>query len=79
MENLLDIVEKFLSQSDEKLEELARGSLRKAAKDGDVENGSLMAGQIAGMVSKEQSCEEIIQELVSKYEESIGICRRAYE
>ena len=63
----------------EKLEELARGSLRKAAKDGDVENGSLMAGQIAGMVSKEQSCEEIIQELVSKYEESIGICRRAYE
>ena len=63
----------------EKLEELARGSLRKAVKDGDVENGSLMAGQIAGMVSKEQSCEEIIQELVSKYEESIGICRRAYE
>ena len=53
--------------------------LRKAVKDGDVENGSLMAGQIAGMVSKEQSCEEIIQELVSKYEESIGICRRAYE
>ena len=38
-----------------------------------------MAGQIAGMVSKEQSCEEIIQELVSKYEESIGIFRRAYE
>ena len=63
----------------EKLEELARGSLRKAAKEGDVENGSLMAGQIAGMVSKEQSCEEIIQELVSKYEESIDICRRAYE
>ena len=44
-----------------------------------MENGSLMAGQIAGMVRKEQSCEEIIQELVSKYEESIGICRRAYE
>ena len=63
----------------EKLEELARGSLRKAVKDGNVENGSLMAGQIAGMVSKEQSCEEIIQELVSKYEESIGIFRRAYE
>ena len=63
----------------EKLEELARESLRKAVRDGDVENRSLMAGQIAGMVSKEQSCEEIIQELVSKYEESIDICRKAYE
>ena len=38
-----------------------------------------MAGQIAGMVSKEQSCEEIIIELINKYEESIGVCRRAYE
>ncbi|MBU5455344.1 beta-ketoacyl-ACP synthase 3 [Caproiciproducens sp. MSJ-32] len=47
----------------EELEELARGALRKAVKDGDVENGSLMAGQIAGMIKERQSCKEIIEEM----------------
>ena len=48
----------------EELEYLTLGSLRNAVMDGDVKMGTVMAGQIAGMVSKEQTCEEIIQELV---------------
>lgn len=42
------------------------GALRKAVVDGDVENGSLMAGQSVGLVNKTQTVEEIIQELVSQ-------------
>jgi enoyl-[acyl-carrier protein] reductase II len=52
----------------EELEELASGALRKAVKDGDVERGSLMSGQIAGMVKKRQSCKEIIEEMFGEYE-----------
>jgi enoyl-[acyl-carrier protein] reductase II len=55
----------------EVFEELGRGALPKAARDGDVENGSVMAGQIAGLLSKEQSCSEIIEEMFSEAEETI--------
>ena len=47
----------------EKLDELGKGALVKAVKEGDVDNGSLMAGQIAGLVNKEETCEEIIKEM----------------
>ncbi len=50
----------------EELEYLTLGSLRKAVMEGDVVNGSLMAGQIAGLVKKEQSCSEIIQEIIAE-------------
>ncbi len=40
----------------EELEHLTLGSLRKAVIDGDTINGTLMAGQIAGLVKKEQTC-----------------------
>lgn len=53
----------------EALEELGRGALKKAAVDGDIENGSLMAGQISGMVKKVQSVKEIIEEMFNEYEE----------
>ncbi len=53
--------------SAEKLEELGRGALRKAVNDGDMENGSVMSGQIAGLVSKEQTAKEMIEELYSEY------------
>lgn len=53
----------------EELDALGRGSLRKAVIEGDVENGSVMSGQIAGLVNKEQSAEEIIKELYSEYKE----------
>lgn len=52
----------------EELEHLTLGSLRKAVMDGDVVNGSLMAGQCAGLVKKEQSCEEIIEEIIAEAE-----------
>ena len=42
------------------------GALRRAVIDGDVENGSLMAGQSVGMVTKEQPTADIIQELVDQ-------------
>lgn len=52
----------------EELEQLTLGSLRKAVMDGDVVNGSLMAGQIAGMIQDELSCKEIITSIVSEAE-----------
>jgi enoyl-[acyl-carrier protein] reductase II len=42
------------------------GALRRAVIDGDVENGSLMAGQSVGMVTREQPTQEILQELVDE-------------
>lgn len=42
------------------------GALRRAVIEGDVEGGSLMAGQSVGMVNKEQSTEEILNELVGQ-------------
>lgn len=47
------------------LEKLTLGSLRAAVIDGDVTNGTLMAGQIAGLVKTESSCQEIIQEIMA--------------
>lgn len=48
----------------EELEALTLGGLRKAVVDGDVKNGSVMAGQIAGLVKERMSCQELIQKLV---------------
>ena len=53
----------------DELEELGKGALKKAVVDGDIENGSLMAGQISGMVKKVQSVKEIIEEMFNEYEE----------
>lgn len=50
----------------EELELLTLGSLRKAVMEGDVINGTLMAGQIAGMICKEQTCKEMIQEIMEQ-------------
>ena len=52
----------------EELEMLTLGSLRKAVMEGDVVNGSIMAGQVAGMVKKEQTCREIIEEIMAEAE-----------
>ncbi len=48
----------------EELELLTLGSLRKAVMEGDVKEGSLMAGQIAGLGRQEGTCKEIIEEIV---------------
>ena len=50
----------------EELEHLTLGSLRKAVIDGDAVNGTLMAGQIAGLVKKEQTCKEMIDEIMQE-------------
>jgi enoyl-[acyl-carrier protein] reductase II len=45
------------------IEEFTAGSLRKAVKDGDTDGGSLMAGQIAGLVSSVRPCREIVEDM----------------
>lgn len=52
----------------EELEALGAGSLRKAVVDGDVTYGSVMAGQIAGLINKEQTSSEIIEEIFRECE-----------
>lgn len=53
----------------DQLEDLGRGALAKAVKDGDVDFGSLMSGQICGMVNKKESVAEIINDMFSHYNE----------
>ncbi len=48
----------------EELETLTLGSLRKAVMDGDVKGGSLMAGQIAGLIKQEKTCAQIMDEMI---------------
>ena len=48
------------------LEKLTLGSLRNAVMDGDVVNGTVMAGQIAGLIKEEKSCKEIVEEIVTE-------------
>lgn len=50
----------------EELEYLTLGALRKAVQEGDVDLGTVMAGQIAGMISGEQTCKEIIDEMMEQ-------------
>ena len=50
----------------EELEFMTLGSLRKAVIDGDVVDGTIMAGQSAGLVKKEQSCKEIMEEIMAQ-------------
>lgn len=52
----------------EELEYLTLGGLRKAVVEGDTANGTVMAGQIAGMISKEQTSKEMILEMMAEAE-----------
>jgi enoyl-[acyl-carrier protein] reductase II len=66
------VIERFsrgeLSQKDAQLEieHFWAGALRRAVIDGDVDAGSLMAGQSVGLVTREQSTGEILEELVDQ-------------
>ena len=60
--------------SDAELEELGAGALRLAAVEGDNEKGCFLAGQISGLVKKEQPAAEIIKEI---FEEAEAILRSA--
>ena len=52
----------------EELEKLGLGALRRAVMEGDVVNGTVMAGQIAGMVKQEQTCQEMLEEIMAQAE-----------
>ncbi len=56
------------SITNEEIEAFGAGSLRKAAVEGDMENGSIMAGQIAALVKEEQSAAQIIREMFAQAE-----------
>ena len=55
----------------EELENLTLGALKNAVVDGDVVYGSVMAGQIAGLIKKEESCKEIIEDIMSGYKKAV--------
>ena len=56
----------------EELEKMTLGALRKAVVEGDVMTGSVMAGQIAGLVKSEDTCAEIIEEIMSGAEKLLN-------
>lgn len=59
-------------KSFEELEYLTLGALRKAVQEGDTKYGTVMAGQIAGMVNKEQTCQEMIEEMMAQAKTLLG-------
>ena len=58
----------------EELEVMTLGSLRRAVVEGDVKEGSLMAGQVAGLLNKRQTCKEIIEEMMT---EAVDVMEKA--
>lgn len=59
----------------EELELLASGALRRAVQEGDIHNGSLMSGQIAGLIKEEVSCKQLIDTLVKQTKEALNRSR----
>ncbi|WP_027107806.1 enoyl-[acyl-carrier-protein] reductase FabK [Lacticigenium naphthae] len=56
-----------------RLEAIGKGALRRAVVEGDKDRGSFMSGQSAGLVHEEQSCHDIIQELMTEYKEVVTL------
>lgn len=65
--------------SSEELEALGVGSLRRAAVDGDEKEGCYLAGQIAGLVNREQTAAEIIEEIMTEAERVLSSTSRYIE
>lgn len=61
------------------LEEIGAGKLRAAVVDGDTDNGSVMAGQIAAMVNRVESCAEIVSSIMSTAETALARLRQVQE
>jgi enoyl-[acyl-carrier protein] reductase II len=69
----------FYGAPKEELEELGRGRLRLAAEQGDVEWGSVMAGQVVGYVNKEETAQEIIQDIMEGAERTLkSLCDKFF-
>ena len=64
------------SEAQNRVEEYWMGALRRAVQEGDVDHGSLMAGQSVGLTHGIQSLREIIQELISDAEGELDRIRR---
>jgi len=60
-----------LKEAQLKIEHFWAGALRRAVIEGDIENGSMMAGQSVGMVTCEQPTQKIIDELISQAEAAL--------
>ncbi|NLV77682.1 MAG: enoyl-[acyl-carrier-protein] reductase FabK [Tissierellia bacterium] len=56
----------------EELEKLGAGRLRLAVMEGDMDNGSVMAGQISGLIKDIKTCEEIISNIIEEAEENLN-------
>jgi enoyl-[acyl-carrier protein] reductase II len=69
---LLDQGSVDMAEAQLRIEHFWAGALRRAVIDGDVENGSLMAGQSVGMVSREEPVAEIVATLMRESEEALG-------
>jgi enoyl-[acyl-carrier protein] reductase II len=72
MADKLDAGEVDLAAAQLEIEHYWAGALRRAVVEGDIENGSMMAGQSVGMVSHEQTVAEIIQELVTEANQALA-------
>ncbi|MBM7613622.1 enoyl-[acyl-carrier-protein] reductase FabK [Alkaliphilus hydrothermalis] len=57
----------------QELEKLGTGKLRDAVVEGDVENGSVMAGQIASMVKEIQPCKAIIEDIIEGAKKQLSL------
>ncbi|MEQ8409933.1 MAG: nitronate monooxygenase [Erythrobacter sp.] len=68
----LDREEIAMAEAQLEVEHYWAGALRRAVIDGDVENGSLMAGQSVGMVKSEEPVAEIIAQLMDECEAALG-------
>ncbi len=69
--NLLDAGAVDMAEAQLQIEHYWAGALRRAVIDGDVDNGSLMAGQSVGMVTSEESAADIIAALVQQAEAAL--------
>ncbi|MEZ5744302.1 MAG: nitronate monooxygenase [Sphingomonadaceae bacterium] len=74
---LLDAGEVQMDEAQLQIEHFWAGALRRAVIDGDVENGSLMAGQSVGMVKEEEPVAAIIATLMAECETALGQRRAA--
>jgi enoyl-[acyl-carrier protein] reductase II len=81
MEKQKEIIEKFengeilLNEGQLTLEKFFAGSLRRAVQEGDIEHGSLMAGQIVQMVNEEKSVKEILEKILSESENYLSVLK----
>ena len=57
--------------SDEELENMGVGALRKAVQEGDRENGCFLSGQIAAMVNKEETAADIVKDVAEGAEKAL--------